>query len=308
MLERASRQVNNADSTILGDIFLTLVRNGIIFNATDRRSRNMEAVKEIKEVEQPQEEDGKRERSTIEFPYLDIDMAVGIAKAVHEVGGSSCAWDQLAAHLSQSATAGGFRLRVMTAKTFGLVTYGQGTVNLTDLGQRLCDPQQEKAARVEAFLVVPLYSAIHEKFKNATLPPADALENEIAKLGVAPKQKGKARQVFQRSATSAGFFWSGPNRLVRPAIKGSAITTAPVVSEEEPEKPDKKRKHDEDERRHPLIAGLLKELPEPQTEWTTENRKKWLEMASTIFNVIYKDSDDSRGSLKVIVEKSSAKQ
>ena len=57
-----------------------------------------------------------------------------------------------------------------------------------------------------------------------------------------------------------------------------------------------------------MIEGLLKELPEPQIEWTTEDRKKWLEMASTIFNVIYKDSDDSRGSLRVVVEKNSAKQ
>ena len=63
----------------------------------------------------------------------------------------------------------------------------------------------------------------------------------------------------------------------------------------------------DDDQRHPLIEGLIRELPEPQSEWTTEDRKKWLEMASTIFDVIYKDSDDSRGSLKAVVEKNSAK-
>ena len=249
--------------------------------------------------------DGKRERSTIEFPYLDLDAAVEIAKGVHQVGGSSCGWDQLAAQLGQEATSGGFRLRVMTAKTFGLVTYGQGTVTLTELGKKLNDPQQEKAARVDAFLAVPLYCAIYEAFKNVTLPPADALETEIAKLGVAPKQKGKARQAFQRSATSAGFFWSGPNRLVKPAIKGSAAATpAPQV---DPDQTEKKKEKEDEERKHPLIEGLIRELPKPQSEWTTEDRKKWLEMASTIFNVIYKDSDDSRGSLRVVVEKASAK-
>ena len=79
--------------------------------------------------------------------------------------------------------------------------------------------------------------------------------------------------------------------------------------EPEPETTEKKKKREDDDapRRHPLIEGLLKELPEPQSEWTTEDRKKWLEMASTIFNVIYKDSDDSRGSLKVVVERNSAK-
>ncbi len=269
---------------------------------------NQEAVApEILEDEQPQKNgDGKRGRSTIEFPYLDLDNAIEITKGVHQVGGSSCGWDQLAAHLQQTATSGGFRMRVMTARTFGFVTYSQGTVSLTELGKRLNDPQQEKAAKVEAFLAVPLYSAIHDKFKNVTLPPAEALETEITNLGVAFKQAGKARQAFQRSATSAGFFWSGQNRLVKPAIKGSAAATpAPDV---EPEKPDKKKEKEDDDRKHPLIEGLLKELPEPQSEWTTEDRKKWLEMASTIFNVIYKDSDDSRGSLRVVVERASAKQ
>lgn len=269
---------------------------------------NQEAtVNEVEEVEQPQEAgDGKRERSTIEFPYLDLDAAVEIAQGVHQVSGSSCGWDQLAAHLNQAAKGGGFRMRVMTAKTFGFVTYGQGTVTLTDLGQRLNDPQQEKAAKADSFLKVPLYNKIYEQYKNGTLPPADALENEIVKMGVPPKQKGKARQAFQRSASSAGYFWSGLNRLVRPAIKASATAPAAEVEPDTSEKK-KKREDEDDGRRHPLIEGLLKELPEPQSEWTTEDRKKWLEMASTIFNVIYKDSDDSRGSLKVVVEKNSAK-
>jgi len=264
------------------------------------------ALKEIEEIEQsPEAGDGKRERSNIEFPYLDLDAAVEIAKGVHEVGGSSCGWDQLAARLGQAANGGGFRLRAMTAKTFRLVTYGQGTVSLTELGKRLNDPQQEKAAKVDAFLAVPLYNAIHERFKNVTLPRADALEAEIVKLGVAPKQKGKARQAFHRSATSAGFFWSGPNRLVKPAIKASAASTP--TPEVDPDQTEKKKEKDEDDRKHPLIEGLIKELPQPQSEWTTEDRKKWLQMASTIFDVIYKDSDDSRGSLKVVVEKNSAK-
>jgi DNA-binding protein H-NS len=271
---------------------------------------NQEVVVPDIEEEQSQDggSDGKRERSTVEFPYLDLDAAIEIAKGVHDVGGSSCGWDQLAAHLKQAATGGGFRLRVMTAKTFGLVTYGQGTVTLTDLGKRLNDPQQEKAAKADAFLRVELYGKIYEQFKNGILPPPDALETEIVKMGVSPKQKGKARQAFQRSANSAGYFWSGSNRLVRPAIKASAAAAPVAEPETDTSEKKKKREDDEDEeRRHPLIEGLLKELPKPQSEWTTEDRKKWLEMASTIFNVIYKDFDDSRGSLKVVVEKNSAK-
>lgn len=198
-------------------------------------------------------------------------------------------------------------MRVMTAKTFGFVTYGQGIVTLTDLGKRLNDPQQEKAAKADAFLKVELYNRIYEQFKNGILPPADALESEIVKMGVAAKQKGKARQAFQRSAASAGYFWSGSTRLVRPAIKASTSAAPAVEAETDTSEKKKKRETDDEDRSHPLIEGLLKELPQPQSEWTTEDRKKWLEMASTIFNVIYKDSDDSRGSLKVVVERNSAK-
>src|SRR5450759_4116415 len=101
---------------------------------------NQEAVTTpiLENEEMPHQENGdKRERSRIEFPYLDLDAAVEIANGVQELGGSSCGWDQLAARLGHSAKGGGFRLRVMTAKTFALVTYGQGTVNLTELGKRL---------------------------------------------------------------------------------------------------------------------------------------------------------------------------
>lgn len=43
--------------------------------------------------------DDKRERSTIQFPYNDLDDAVAIAKAVYENAGISCAIDQLAAYV-----------------------------------------------------------------------------------------------------------------------------------------------------------------------------------------------------------------
>jgi len=257
-------------------------------------------------VEAQEVEDG-RGRSTIGFPYLDLNDAVEIAKGVHTVGGSACQWDQLAAHFSQAANGGGFRMRLLTAKMFGLLDYNRGTVTLSSLGSRIADPEQEKAARAEAFLTIPLYKKIYEQFKGATLPPTSGLETAIVTLGVAPKQKDKARQVFQRSATQAGFFEvGGTSRLVMPSIKAS--TPAPTLTtEEEPEEHEEKEKKPKEKPRHPLVEGLLKELPEPQSEWTTEDRKKWLEMASTIFNVIYKDSDDSRGSLRVVVEKASAK-
>ncbi len=44
---------------------------------------------EDKPVEPTEANEGERGRSTISFPYNDLDDAVSVAKAVHAVGGTS---------------------------------------------------------------------------------------------------------------------------------------------------------------------------------------------------------------------------
>jgi hypothetical protein len=253
--------------------------------------------------------DSKREISTIGFPYMDLDEGIKIAKAVHELHGSTCQTETIAGQLKESPTSSSFKTRVTTAKTFGLVTVSQGSVTLTRLGSQICDPQQEKAARVEAFLAVPLYKAVYDQFRGSVLPPNNGLESAIGTLGVASKQRERARQVLQRSAQQAGFFQFGTDRLVLPAVKASNAAPASSVIEE-PVDPDKKRKskdEDDEEDMHPFIKGLLKKLPKPDTEWTIENRAKWLQAAINIFDLMYTDSDDSRRSINIDLKKDSAR-
>lgn len=252
--------------------------------------------------------DAERGRSTISFPYNDLDDVVKVAKAVQAVGGTSCHWDELAAKLgAASSNSGTFRLRLLAAKTFTVLTYDKGVVTLTSLGSRICDPQQEKGARVEAFLAVPLYSKVYEEFKSGSLPPISGLENFMVKVGVAEKQKDKARQVFQRSAKQAGFSEYG-DRLVKPSIKASdpAPTITPTETPEQPEK--KKGKDSDEERELPyFIKGLLEKLPPPDTEWPNDKRAKWLEAMVKIFDLMYTDSeDDSRRSITIGFQKNSA--
>jgi hypothetical protein len=91
-------------------------------------------------------------------------------------------------------------------------------VSLTALGRRIADPAAEPAARVDAFLHVPLYLRIFEHHDGYTLPGAAPLEKFMREVGVSPKQTGKARQAFMRSARQAGFFAHGEDRLVRPSF------------------------------------------------------------------------------------------
>jgi len=255
----------------------------------------------------PLAEDKKRDRGTIEFPYNALDSAIELAKAVHHVGGSSCQWDQLGAKLNMAADGGSFRQRVMSARTFGLISYAGGVVTLTALGTQINDPDQEQAAKVASFLTVPLYKRVYEDFKNGTLPGPTGLETAMVTMGVPPKQKSKARQAFTKSATEAGFFAFGSNRLVSPAIKPVAAAKPAVAP------PDPKRGGGGDEppsiptsNQHPFIEGLLNKLPKAETPWSLADRKKWLQTASNIFDLMYTTSPDDGGELTITLKTSSA--
>jgi hypothetical protein len=157
-----------------------------------------------------------RQRSTIVFPYGSLQDAEKIAKEVHGKWGGHASPDQLAAGMDTSPRSGTFRVKLATARIFGVVQTKRSLVEITDLGRRLVDPQKAAAARVEAFLGVPLFKEIYESHRGASLPPGSALENEMVRLGVSAKQKDRARQAFQRSAEQAGFFDHGRDRLIMP--------------------------------------------------------------------------------------------
>lgn len=261
-------------------------------------------VGETVDFQQPQQADGsaeKREQSTIAFPYLDLDAAEEVAKAVYARSGfGACDLDELAAEMNQ-VISGAFRLKTGTAKTFEVIDKdGRSSVKLTDLGKQIINADTARAARVEAFMRVPLYAAVYEKYKGQRLPPMKALEREMQALGVARKQTDKARQAFERSARQAGFFEAGDDRLVRPKV--DALPGSPNQSE-------KPQDNDRGERgagagggdggdggntkMDPLFAALVKRLPPPGSEWDVEGRAGWLRAAITILDLVYEGADGS---------------
>ena len=242
--------------------------------------------------------DPVRGKSKIEFPYLDLESALAVANAVHAVGGTSCNWSQLAGQMNQAPDGGGFRMRVMTARMFGLLDYDRGSVSLNDLGIRAIDPNHARGARSDAFLQIPLYRALYERLKNSMLPPAAAIERMMESLGVPPKQKEKARQVFMRSAKQAGYFEINPERLIAPVTgsKGSADTNHEDI----------KLPHGGGgnggggDELDPLISGLVKRLPTPGSVWSISARVKWLQAAANNFDLIFEaDASDNGKSIAI---------
>lgn len=176
-----------------------------------------------------------RVRSTIEFPYLDLDNAIEIARAMRDLGSEDVLITQLATKLNVAADGGGFRMRLFNAKTFGLLTYERGKASLTDLGIRIIDPLAERRSRYEAFLSVGLFKLMFSKLDGQNLPPPAAIERMMELAGVAVPQKERARQVFLRSAKQAGFLELSSDRLSTPPSLGSPrAASQAIVSEAVP--------------------------------------------------------------------------
>lgn len=237
----------------------------------------------------PASVEGKRERSSIGFPYMTLVEAVEVADAIHgHVGNGSCDDHQLAPWLSVSPKSSGYRLRISTAKMFGLIDSGDKAYKLSALGKMIVDRAQRDKARAEAFLKVPLFDAVYERFRGTALPPAEALEREFAELGVAKKQTGKARSSFERSAKAAGYFNEGTDRLVKPGFAESEPPPEETKQEENtPPKVGTSQSDGGGGSLHPFIQGLLQSLPSPNTVWSTEGRVAWLKTAATCFDLMY---------------------
>ncbi len=244
-----------------------------------------------------QEAPAKRERSQIAFPYGDLDDAVLVAQTIRESFGSASGPDQLAAQMGMDESNGTFRVRIATARIFGVTEVTRRLITLTDLGAQLADETQESAARAEAFLRVPLYRALFENHRGRQLPGDEGLEREIVRLGVSSKQAARARRAFQRSAEQAGFFRSGRDRLVRPA---TLSTVAPVetVSATEPEsQPVRPERSEAVELAglHPLLEGLIRTIPREGESFPPKRQRQWLEAAKVNFALIFGSDEDDGG-------------
>jgi hypothetical protein len=238
----------------------------------------------------------QRDRSTVRFPYSSLTDVIQVAEVVFHDYGGRCSPDQLAAALKQTTSSGAFRIKVSTAQLVGAIEVHRGVLSLTDLGRRLANEETRPQALVEAFLNVELYERIFSKYQGQRLPRDAGLESDMVGIGVAPKQASRARQAFQRSAEVAGFFWQGRDRLVLPStaqagtLAGMSTTKSSgsgTLGEPATQEPDGLQG------RHPLIVGLVRELPSEDEKFPDKKREDWLKLAATIFDLLW-GQDDSR--------------
>ncbi|MCH8987630.1 MAG: hypothetical protein IIA92_02360 [Chloroflexi bacterium] len=162
---------------------------------------------------QTDEQSGERKRkrpvrSEYLFPAYDLGAALRVTERVEMDGGGTLTEEALAIALKESAKSSAFRLRALTARQFGLLHKNAETLSTTTLAKAIFKPTtgQEKAeALASAFLNIPLFKAVADRFKGTPLPQQEALRNILEReFKVEHDRVSTADRILMDSAREAG--------------------------------------------------------------------------------------------------------
>ena len=260
---------------------------------------------EIKSVTEPKEasREASATRSGMNSPYFDLESSIKVAEAIYNKGGGACAPDQLAAWLEYKSTRSGtFLTRVSAAnKHFGLIDSEGDRFIVTERAKKILAPVMPNdavEAKADAFLAVPLFAKVYERFRGSQLPPEVGLKNLFENtFKVLPDRVAQAVRVFLNSAEQAGFFATtgDRSRLVRPAAANvppqTIVEAAKVEQPPPPEKPKGGGGDGPTGGVHSAIIGLLRELPPPGAPWSAQKKQRFMDAFKATVDFIYPEED-----------------
>jgi hypothetical protein len=151
------------------------------------------------------------------FPSYPFNTAITLASMVARDGGGSLSEATLAMILGISAKSSGFRLKVLSARQFGLVAKNGEILSATPLAKAIIQPAsqaEERQAKIASFLEVPLFKAIATRFKGQPLPPDRMLRHILEQeFCLESNRVGEAERIFQDSAREAGLLRASGEKM-----------------------------------------------------------------------------------------------
>ena len=123
-----------------------------------------------------------RQRSVYLFPAYGFTTALDIARMVEESGGGSLTEETLAVNLGLSAKSSGFRLKSLAARQFQLLGKQGDTLITTPIAKAIFKPTSSEDAQRgyrEAFLSIPLFQAVAERYRGQRLPDSHTFRNVL---------------------------------------------------------------------------------------------------------------------------------
>jgi hypothetical protein len=232
-------------------------------------------------------------RSGASFPIIQLKDVIEMVRLIDRHGGRM-RYDEIAGAMEQRRDSGAFRGKTAAGHMFGATETVSREASLTDLGRRMAVPETEADALTEAFLNVPLYRALFDRYAadGGKLPMTRDIDIDIERLGVSPNRAAKARQMFLRSAETAGYFRSGRDRLIRPST-GSARTAAGTITSMQAHSPELREAEQVSHAEaapvaeHWLVKALVAELPPRDKPPTAAQLRHFMQTMQMNLETIY---------------------
>ena len=174
-----------------------------------------------------------RQRSVYLFPAYGFGTALDIARRVEEGGGGSLTEETLAINMGLSVKSSGFKLKALAARQFQLLTKQSDVLTTTPTAKAILKPTNDLDAingYRQAFLAIPLFRAIAERFKGQPLPQGQTMKNVLEReFQVENGRVQQAERIFLDSARDTKVLATSGDKTYlttsgqAPAIQGTVI-------------------------------------------------------------------------------------
>jgi hypothetical protein len=149
----------------------------------------------------------------------DLDESIDVARKLADLGGNGSSSNDLAQALGYTgANNGAFLTRLANARLFGVVTGHSSRLAPSERGTRALSENRSVAgrARIEAFLAVPLFRYLIDRYQRLPLPNAQSVEGAIrVEIGQNERKAKVSGAKFLTSARQAGLVFSSPDGTER---------------------------------------------------------------------------------------------
>lgn len=172
----------------------------------------------------------QRVKPVYAFPSYNLGIVLQIADKIEKTGGGKLTEETLAVTLGVSAKSSGFRLRINNARQFSLLTKQGEYLTTTDTAKSILKPtrkDEKVVALKQAFLSIPLFEAVANRFRGQPLPAGDSFRNVLEReFKIESARVRDAERVLLDSAREAGLLTESG---------GNTYLTTETVQTEQPE-------------------------------------------------------------------------
>lgn len=232
---------------------------------------------------------------TARVPSWNLAGAIEVARAIDDHGGKASNAEVAALLGYSGVNNGAFLTRMSAAKQYGLVEGRGSDLRPTQRAIRILRPDfpaTAEQAKIEAFMLIPVFQAFFEAYKDQTLPDRAGILNALQNRFRLPVAKAReAHNVMMASAETAGLFRvGGKTKLILPTSVPSAKPKKDegVGVEPTPAPPNGEAEGDRLERKlGKLLVGVIEVLPSGD-EWDEASLQDWLQLIEAAARLRYK--------------------